>query len=52
MAIDMLIVAFLAGFVIGELVGERRWKRSAYEALELAAKAIAQLRGHRAHRPK
>lgn len=44
MTMVMLFVAFLGGFVAGELDGERRWKRLAFETLDVAAHAIAQLR--------
>lgn len=42
MAIYMLIMGFIGGFAVGDLVGERRWRRLAYEALDsaIAAKAL------------
>ena len=48
----MLFLTFLVGFIAGEFVGELRWKRAAYEARELAAKAIARIRVNQGHRPK
>jgi hypothetical protein len=41
MAICMLIMGFIAGFAVGDLVGEWRWKRLAFEALDLAIAAKA-----------
>jgi len=44
MEAGLLVIAFLAGYLVGFSVGERRWKRSAFEALNLVAKAVANLR--------
>jgi len=37
MVAGLLVITFLAGFLTGFSVGERRWKRSAFELLDLVA---------------
>lgn len=44
MEAGLLVITFLAGYLTGFSVGERRWKRSAFEALDLVANAVAKLR--------
>lgn len=44
MVAGLLVFTFVAGYLVGFLAGERRWKRPAFEALDLLAKAIASLR--------
>jgi hypothetical protein len=46
----LLVITFLAGYLTGFSVGERRWKRSAFEALDLASNAVANLRGDQSRR--
>lgn len=45
MMYGLCVSVFIAGFVIGDYVSERRWKKAAIEALEVAAQAVATLRG-------
>jgi hypothetical protein len=44
MEAGLLVMTFLAGFLAGFCVGERRWKRRAFEALEVVANIVASLR--------
>jgi len=45
MIVGLCLCAFLAGFTTGDYIGERRWKRLALDALEVAELTIAKLRG-------
>jgi hypothetical protein len=45
MVASLIVIGFLAGYLTGFSVGERRWKRSAFEALDLVAIVLARLRG-------
>lgn len=44
MLAGLIVIAFVAGYLTGFSGGERRWKRSAYEALDQVAKEVAKLR--------
>jgi hypothetical protein len=46
MEAGLLVIVFLAGYLTGFSFGERRWKRSAFEALDLAAIAVSSLRSN------
>jgi hypothetical protein len=52
MEAGLLVIVFMAGYLTGCSVGERRWKRSAFEALDLAARAVADLRNDPSQRRK
>jgi len=41
----LLVIVFVAGYLTGFSAGERRWKRSAFEALDLVVVAVDSLRG-------
>lgn len=45
MMISLCVCVFVAGFLTGDYVGERRWKDAAFQGLELVAEAIEKLRG-------
>lgn len=47
MIVGFCLCAFLAGFMTGDYVGERRWKQAALDALDVAEKALEKLRGCR-----
>jgi hypothetical protein len=40
----LVVMAFMGGFVAGDMFGSRRWRRAAEEALQLAAEALSQKR--------
>ncbi|UZF95531.1 hypothetical protein [Bosea sp. NBC_00550] len=44
MEAGLLVIVFVAGFLTGFSVGERRWKKSAFEALDLLDRMINDLR--------
>ncbi|KRE00004.1 hypothetical protein ASE63_10940 [Bosea sp. Root381] len=45
MMVGLCVCIFIAGFMTGDYIGEQRWKRAAFEGLDLAAKAAEKLRG-------
>jgi hypothetical protein len=47
MIVGLCVCVFVAGYVTGDYLCERRWKRAAFEGLELVAEAIEKLRGAR-----
>ncbi|MBW4656999.1 MAG: hypothetical protein KME20_28725 [Kaiparowitsia implicata GSE-PSE-MK54-09C] len=44
MEAGLLVITFLAGYLTGFSAGERLWKKSALEALDLVAKVVGNLR--------
>lgn len=50
MLVSFCLCVFLAGFMAGNHVGERRWKQAALDALDVAARAIEKLRGNQPRR--
>lgn len=46
MLAGLIVIAFMAGYLTGFSVGEHRWKRSAFEALNLVANVVAKDRKH------